>query len=667
MHRTNIVHSNRRPWLNSIGAALFLTATPALLCAQDAFVRAGSQAQSEEVTQLIATLQSPDASPYDKSVACRRLAVVGTREAVPALAALLADERLSHMARFALEPMPEPAAGAALRDAMGRLKGKLLVGVLNSIGERRDAKATDALTKLLVDPDMAVAAAAASALGRIGNPEAARAIRRALGNVPARLRPALADAGLTCADLLPAQDQRRAATAMYDALRRADLPKHLQAAALRGAILTRQSAGVPLLIEQLRSNDDDLVALALRVARELPGPDATRALVAELGKSSADRQVQIIQALGDRGDHAALPALLDAARSGAPKVRIAAIQVCSKMGDASTVPALLESAIQTDTEVAQAAQACLATLPGKEMDAVLVASLAQGDNRLRRVAIDAVAQRRVASAVPELRKASTDADHAVRLAAIKALGETVSAADLGALADILVKAGSAEDRSAAETALTTACARIPDKDACATQLLAVLPQAVPAAKTSLLQLLSQVSGGKALQAMRAAAQDADSQVKDVALRALAEWPDPAAAPDLLQLMRTTDNASYRTLAFRGYVRLSRDAETPADARLKMLTEALGFAQSADDKKRVLGGLGDVRTVESLRLVLRHLSDAGLADEAGAAVVKIVAGLDAKSNAEALDAVQRVLNSAKAQSVLDDARKQMRRLGGSQPK
>ena len=50
-----------------------------------------------------------------------------------------------------------------------------------------------------------------------------------------------------------------------------------------------------------------------------------------------------------------------------------------------------------------------------------------------------------------------------------------------------------------------------------------------------------------------------------------------------------------------------------------------------------------------------------------AAVKIVAGLNTKDNAEATAAMQQVLKSAKAQTVLDDARKQMGRLGGSKTK
>ncbi len=120
--------------------------------------------------KLVAIIKDPGASVYAKAKACQRLAVVGDKTAVPSLAELLSDPQLSHYARFALEPNPDPSADDALRAALGKVKGKLLVGVINSIGHRKDTKAIDALAKFLHDSDREVAAAATAALARIRPP-----------------------------------------------------------------------------------------------------------------------------------------------------------------------------------------------------------------------------------------------------------------------------------------------------------------------------------------------------------------------------------------------------------------------------------------------------------------------------------------------------------------
>ena len=123
------------------------------------------------------------------------------------LAALLGDEKLAHMARYALEPIPDPAVDDALRDALGKLKGRPLVGVIGSIGVRRDAKAVEPLARLLKDADADVAQAAARALGSIGTPAAVKALEDALAGTPAANRLAFYEGLFRCAEALSARGQ----------------------------------------------------------------------------------------------------------------------------------------------------------------------------------------------------------------------------------------------------------------------------------------------------------------------------------------------------------------------------------------------------------------------------------------------------------------------------
>jgi len=183
--------------------------------------------------KLIAILKEAGASVYAKAKACQQLAVVGDKTAAPALAALLADPRVAHYARFGLEPITDPSVDDALRDALKKLKGPLLVGVINSIGHRRDARAAGALARLLYGADSEVAQAAAAALGRIGGPPAAKTLQEGLNRAKPPVLSAVAAAGLVCAEGLMAQGQRKPALALLEALTRGDSPKPVRDAATR--------------------------------------------------------------------------------------------------------------------------------------------------------------------------------------------------------------------------------------------------------------------------------------------------------------------------------------------------------------------------------------------------------------------------------------------------
>ncbi len=129
-----------------------------------------SEIMTADTPALVGILDSPDASEFARAKACQRLAVVGDDSAVPALSRLLVDPKLSHYARTALEPMVGAAAGQALREGLRSLSGVLLVGVIHSIGVRRDPAALPALAELRHGPDPDVAAAATWAISRIRRP-----------------------------------------------------------------------------------------------------------------------------------------------------------------------------------------------------------------------------------------------------------------------------------------------------------------------------------------------------------------------------------------------------------------------------------------------------------------------------------------------------------------
>lgn len=602
--------------------------------------------------KLIAVLKS-DAPQKDKADACRELARIGTREAVPVLAALLSDEKLSHMARYGLEPIPDASVDAALRDALGKVKGKLLQGVIASIGVRRDAGAVPALAPLLSDADANVASAAAVSLGKIGTQGAADTLKKALGGASPAVLPALCEGCLQCADTLLSQNNREAATALYDAVGATQAARHIRMAAMRGSILARGNAGTPMLIAQLKGADAGMCAVAMRLAHEVPGTELTQALAAELPTLPAERQVSLIGVLGDRRDAAGAKALLATAKSGTTEIRVASIRAMTQIGSDLVVPMLLELVADAQADVAAAARFALASFPGSQADAAIVSLLSQPDAKTRGLAIDLLGQRRIPGALPAILKAASDADESVRLASLKVLGDQAGVPELPALVDLLLKASSPAQAQAAESALSALCARQSDADACAEKIVAVLPQAKGAAKVALVKVLRAAPGGKALATVRAAASDADADVKAAALRVLCEWPTPEAIGDLANLAKTSDDPRIKILALRGYVRLIPRQNIPAENKLASLKEVMAGFSRADEKKLVLGAVGEIYTADALAFAMSHAEEAALKDEACMAAISIAEKIYESAPDKAASAMRQV---AKVSSNADVTRR-----------
>ena len=169
---------------------------------------------------------------------CRKLRVVGTAQSVKALAALLPAEETSHIARYALERIPDEKAVQALRDALPKVSSKLKPGLIGSLGKRRDARSTGAVAKLLGDSDLQVARASAHALALIGTPAAAKELSRFAQKAPANMKIPVADARLICAEQLLADGQKSGAVALYKELQGKDQPAQVKIAAMKGMLAT---------------------------------------------------------------------------------------------------------------------------------------------------------------------------------------------------------------------------------------------------------------------------------------------------------------------------------------------------------------------------------------------------------------------------------------------
>lgn len=166
-----------------------------------------------------------------KDAICRMLRTFGSAASVPALARLLADEKLSHMARYALERIPAPEAGRALLEALPMVSGKEKIGIITSLGVRAEAESVAPLQALLAGTDPAVARSAALALGEIGTRDAAKAL---LAASPApEVLPCHADALLACAGKLSVAGETAAATVIYQKIASGGFPESAASAAKR--------------------------------------------------------------------------------------------------------------------------------------------------------------------------------------------------------------------------------------------------------------------------------------------------------------------------------------------------------------------------------------------------------------------------------------------------
>ena len=630
-----------------------ITMVVALVCLLG---RSLSAAESTEEQRLVTVLKS-NSPAKDKGTACARLKQIGTARSVPALAALLAIHELSHSARYALESMPCPEAGAAMVDSLAKTDGLTRVGLIDSLGIRRESGAVGPLVKLLAAEDAAAASSAAVALGRIGGTDALRGLTAARLKARGALRNAVADAMLRCADRMLDGGNAKEARAVYQELYRPDQPSHVRQAAFGGLIRSAGKQAVDLAVKALTGTDSAARLAAIPFVRELEGRSATEAFAAVLPGARPNIQVAILESLAQRGDVAAAPAVMSAARSTVPAVRLAAVNALAVLGDASAAPLLAGAAASLQGAEQRAARKALASLSRGNVRQAILAHLPKSTPPVQAELIAALASRHDAAALPILLKMAGAGNQPGRVAAIEAISALGTDPVVGELVGLLVQAKTQPIRSAIEKALSVICHRSKQPGAHAATLLSAMKIAAVPARCSLLRVAGRLGGPAVLRALRTGVGGTEPGVRDAAIRTMAEAGGLETAPDLLQLARGASTPAHRVVALRGYWRLVglADGHT-AEQRLEMCRAGLAACRRPEDKWLALAHLAKVPHPEALKLAETLCNDKSVQSEAETACVQIAVSLAPGHPAEAKAALQRMAAAATSKEVRDRARK-----------
>lgn len=620
---------------NTGGVDLRWVETQIAMASKDSGIRGQIE---QKLIEALTVAKTNDA----KQFLCRQLRTIGTEKAVPQLESMLTDPELSHMARYALGKIDAPDVGPALHRALKSTSGKIKAGIINTLVEVNYGKALGDFMRLIGDSDKNVAIAAIRATGHFPCNSSVGALRKARRSASKDIQIEIDAALLTSAEVFLANGDKKRSAAIYEDFYSGNYPGHLRIAGLRGLAISQGAEAAPMLIEAIKGDDSKLRRSAIEFMTMVKGKEATGAFVALLPSLQPDAQVLVLGALGARGDTAAAQAVTAATKNQHEAVRVAALEALGSLGDASAVSVLAQTAATAGDSEKKVARASLVRLSGGNIDAVLIKSINSGDTKVRAEIIRAVADRGVTQTAGELLKAARDDNETVRHEAIRALGILVDVSELDTLVELAMKPKDAKDIPAFEQAIAAVFRRVRSKDLQAAPVLSVLATAPTNAKPMLVRLLGKPATPKALEAVRTALKDNSSEVRDAAVRTLSEWPNAGPAEELLTLARTSTNQTHKVLALRGYVRMAGMSSNP----IAMYARAMSLAERLEDKKLVLGGLGNADSEMALELVELYLIEDELRNEAAQAAVQIAKRLLQNNPSRARAAMKNVVTVVK---------------------
>lgn len=625
-------------------------------------IRKGDSQQCIAVEENLLELLGYPVVSYDcQQVVCRLLSLCGSQRCVPAMAKLLLDKELSHMARYVLQGLPTSKADEALRKALGELSGELRIGVISTLAARGGAESVAALFKLLDDKDPATVRAVVVALGRMVNTEA-DAKRLLQTDVPSTLKDIWANAALSVAGRLAAADERPAAARVYRQLFEGDNPLAVRIAALRGLVESCDPEAGNLLLAAIKGDNRDLAHAAAGFVNYLPQPSSLTPFLKALPELTEDSKVALIASLAATGTSGLEAEFMALADDDSEFVRIAAMRGLQHVGGIAAIPLLARKAASDTGQVREAAQLALVRMSVPGVAETLMASMEGAEPAQAVVLISTLAARRVTAANPLLLQlVAQHQDKLIRDEAVKALKTMGRAEDLPALVKLLEKIQPAEQDDLVQ-AIVAVGLRQTDEDKRIEPVLAALAGAPLALKAVLLRVAGGLGGTKALAVIQAAMNDPDENVHDAVVRALVGWPDDSVAEELLKIAKDGENRKHRILALQAYIRLAAFAvenQRVTDA-MTILRTAGALCQRPEDKRFLLGVLSGLRSVLVMELALTYLNDPEVTNEAAAALVDIAKALGPENTQDVTRAMEQVLAVSKDEALCKEARKYIRK-------
>lgn len=616
---------------------------------------AQNQSKKELEAQWIQVLKS-NASVMEKDKACRELQVIGTTDSVPALSPLLSDPALSHMARYALEPMPYPEAGQALRDALKKTESLIKVGLLNSLAWRQEKAAVPDIVSQLNDKDSRVIEAAISALGRIGTPEAALSLVKLRLNPPSGMQAVVGQASLAMAEHWMKSGNLKEAAKIYDRLQSVENPNYIRQGALIGLMSAQPEKAVERILQAIRGNDFIVKPTAIAAIPSMKDPKAIRQFSEMLPKVSVETQILLIGALADCDPGIVLPTLIDALKNPNPKIQVTAVKALGRAGDVNSVAHLCRmlgesKEVMLKKEIVDS----LGRMRGDRVNEEILASYKKADSDARASLIEVLVSRRIMESIDSLFLDAKGEPGRVREAALKALGNMAGATRLPEIMALVVQWQGEEERSDVESACIKIARRNPSEENRADAILDVFQQTKDlATKRSLLNILGGIANSKALGVVQGMAGEKNPELRDAYIVALAGWPNSKAIDLLLKEWKDTDVLRHKLLALRGSVRILRLNEIPAPATLNHYRYLMENSRNPDDKKLILSGLADAADAGALQLVEPNLANPEIRAEAELALLQIARRVLHSSPAEAKDALDKLRKEAQNPEVKTQA-------------
>ncbi len=387
---------------------------------------------------------------------------------------------------------------------------------------------------------------------------------------------------------------------------------------------------VNMIIEFIKDEDKSMRASGFEQVRtEVKGAAATKRFAALLPELNPEVQANLLRALSDRGDQAALPAVITILDSEAdPTVREVAVLALGYLGEPGDIPRLVKIYVEGSDKEKKAARASLVRLQGEEVPKTIVAQMTKATPQVQAALIEILQERRALETIPDMLSAAQGDNMLVRYTAMLALADLAKPDHIPEMVQAVLNTERGRERDSAEKAIRSVLFQVKDPVIRAEPLLAAYNELNNEDKKTMLSTFGRIGGPDALKIVQGAINSKDSSLHSLGIRALCNWPDASVVPQLIELATTDAHPDHKRTALRALIRIAPLKEDGkgnirSDAeRLEMLKKAMSMATTDAEKKFVLDRARTIVSLDALHFIKPYLDQRPHVQQACLSIVEL---------------------------------------------
>jgi len=574
------------------------------------------------VAAKLALFLNDETTLAGRQFVCLQLRFVGTSAQVPVLAKYLNRTEDFDHARMALQMIPGEESLIPLRETLKTMKGKMLVGIIESLAAREDRKSVPEWKKFIESEDRSVAAIAVAALGAFDTEI------ETLMNINAPdLEQARLSALLRIAHRLRAAGNTTKAGDIFSKLSARQVPIVFRRSSLEGqlnilSVLDRNETVYQWLfeddVEKNRVAASHMKVLSATQFEELSSkfdelPSQTQIVFLEIATEHlAGQTMETLRKMLEHGNNSE---------------RLAALRTIGSRGDVAVIPILLTILKENDNILQTAVKEALLQLPRSVVSSALLAVIDQPE--LRQNVLDMLGAMKCYEAIDPLILLAHSEDATVFTPVIAALGQICDPddSDIPRMLTLYLSSRPGVHREQVERSLVMICEKHPDPGTRVTILLHCLENEKGELPTPILvttlPLLGRLGNWKIAEMVLPLLDSDQPDLRRSAIRALCNWPNADYHGVLWNIVQESPASEYVRWALRAYIRVvTLKSDRPESETLAMLQKAMQKANDDADKQWCLSRCSTIRTMESVEWIAGYLDDPVLAQTACAAIAEL---------------------------------------------